>query len=67
MENFFFIKDKFQQKRFLLKFLNSEKASCFFYFGIDYFTLQFYAHWFFKYVFHRKKSELLTLKKNRLF
>ena len=62
-ENSFFIKDKFQQRDFLFKILNSEKASCFFYFGIDYFTLQFYSHWFFKYVFHRKKIRTSYIKK----
>ena len=62
-ENSFFIKDKFQQRDFLFKILNSEKASCFFYFGIDYFTFSFTHIGFLNMFFIEKKSELLTLKK----
>ena len=41
-ENSFYIKDKFQQRDFLFKILNSEKLSVF-YFGVDYFTLKFHS------------------------
>ena len=62
-ENSFFIKDKFQQRDFLFKILNSEKLAVFFILVLIILLSSFTHIGFLNMFFIEKKSELLTLKK----
>ena len=62
-ENSFFIKDKFQQRDFLFKILNSEKLAVFFILVLIILLSSFTHIGFLNMFFIEKKSELLTLNK----
>jgi len=62
-ENSFYIKDKFQQRDFLFKILNSEKLAVFFILVLIILLSSFTHIGFLNMFFIEKKSELLTLSK----
>ena len=62
-ENSFYIKDKFQQRDFLFKILNSEKLAVFFILVLIILLSSFTHIGFLNMFFIEKKSELLTLNK----